>query len=61
MVLAIFPLSLFKEFSALRYICMMGVFVTFYISIIILIEPIFFNINNNSFSNDIKSARWFEI
>lgn len=39
MVVAVFPLSLFKEVSAIRYICAAGVLVSIYISIVITVEP----------------------
>jgi amino acid permease len=60
MVFAIFPLSLYKEVSALRYICMAGVAITFYISIIIAVEPFVGSINGFDFSDNIKNTKWFD-
>ena len=52
MIIGIFPLSLFKEVNVLRYICMAGVGVTFYIAIILTIEP-FTNLHGKSFQENV--------
>lgn len=60
MIFGIFPLSLYKEVSALRYVCMAGVGVTFYISIIIFLEPFIGSINGYTFSDNIKETEWWK-
>jgi amino acid permease len=59
MVVAVFPLSLFKEVSAIRYICAAGVLVSLYISIVITVEPFVGSIGQELHTN-FNSLRWFE-
>merc|ERR1712137_1047305 len=39
MVFIGFPLSIFRQFSSLRYVCLVGVFFLFYICVVLCIEP----------------------
>lgn len=59
MLIGIFPLSLFKEVNVLRYICMAGVGVTFYIAIILSIEP-FTMLHGRSFIDNIKLVKLWD-
>ena len=60
MVFLEFPLSLYKEISSLRYACMAGVAITFYISAIITMEPLVGDINGHSLMDNLQACKIFD-
>ena len=59
MVVAVFPLSLFKEVSAIRYICAAGVLVSLYISIVLSVEP-FVGKHGEELHTNFGNLDWFK-
>ncbi len=59
MVVAVFPLSLFKEVSAIRYICAAGVLVSLYISVVLSVEP-FVGPIGDRLEENFDALAWFK-
>lgn len=60
MIIAIFPLSLFREFKSLNYICLAGFFVTIYITLVISLEPFLPDTSNFSLSKNLENLKLFD-
>lgn len=61
MCLAIFPLSLIKEFKSLTFICLFGFAITIYITFVISVEPFTGPLHSYTLSDNLEKIEMFKL